>query len=307
MPVQKQPHSCTLEVLLARDALKGVILRRGPTRWVQLISWYTDSDTFEEGQWFRGRIYEWASDLSPDGSLFLYMALKDRTPARRKSDYTYKWTAISKPPYLTALALWPLGNEWYGGGVFLNDRAIALCQASGRPHPDYKPRGLNVNANMGPEILVQRDVRNGWQMVQQGRFDRDRQSAHGFPFGKAITIQPFIWKKYQPDQHYSLVNEIYREPNFRWEILRYVVNETNDQKTLLDEASWADWDQRGRLVFAKGSHLFASDSIENPLEVKMIADFYANTPIHVEAPRWATHWHRNRPESVEKTKETPHD
>jgi hypothetical protein len=69
--MQEQLHSCTLEVLLARDAPKGVILRRGPTKWVQLILLHTDSDTFEEGQWFRGRIYGGHSDLSPDGSLFL--------------------------------------------------------------------------------------------------------------------------------------------------------------------------------------------------------------------------------------------
>ncbi len=65
-----------------------------------------------------------------------------------------------------------------------------------------------------------------------------------------------------------------------------------DSDTLLDNVSWADWDQRGRLVFAKGGQLFTSDSVEYPLEVKMIADFYTNTPTRVEPPRWATHWHR---------------
>jgi hypothetical protein len=290
--MERQPHSCTLEVLLARDAPKGVILRRGPTKWVQLILWHTDNDTFEDGQWFRGRIYGQVSDLSPDGSLFLYMALKERTPARRKSDYTYKWTAISKPPYFTALALWPLGDEWYGGGVFLNDKTVCLCQASGRAHPDHKPEGLNVSANMGLEIFRKRDLRDGWQVVQQGRFERDRQPAHDFPLGKAITIQPYIWKKYQPGQRYSLVNEIYREPNFKWEVLHYAVDETNDTKTLLDDVSWADWDQGGRLVFAKGGQLFASETVETPLEMKMIADFHANTPTSVEPPRWATQWKR---------------
>jgi len=51
------------------------------------------------------------SDLSPDGQLFLYAARKAETPERRASDYTHKWTAISKPPYFTALALWPTGGK----------------------------------------------------------------------------------------------------------------------------------------------------------------------------------------------------
>lgn len=43
----KIPAPARLFVLLAREASAGVILRRGPSKWVQLIKWNTDADTFE--------------------------------------------------------------------------------------------------------------------------------------------------------------------------------------------------------------------------------------------------------------------
>jgi hypothetical protein len=38
------------------------------------------------------------------------------------------WTAISKPPYFTALALWPSVGTWTGGGVFRSEREIVLWE-----------------------------------------------------------------------------------------------------------------------------------------------------------------------------------
>jgi len=61
-----------LFVLLARKAPVGVILRRGPSDWVQMIHWNTKNDLFTPGQWFHGRIFEWKCDLSPNGKLIIY-------------------------------------------------------------------------------------------------------------------------------------------------------------------------------------------------------------------------------------------
>jgi len=63
-----------------------------------MIRWNTADDTFESGQWFRGRIYDRRSDLSPDGSLLLYFARKINGRTLADKGYTYAWTAVSKPP-----------------------------------------------------------------------------------------------------------------------------------------------------------------------------------------------------------------
>jgi hypothetical protein len=74
---RKKPNPCPprLSVLLASDAPVGVVLRRGPSKLVQLVIWDRASDKFKPGQCFRGRIYAERSDLSPDGRHMLYFAM----------------------------------------------------------------------------------------------------------------------------------------------------------------------------------------------------------------------------------------
>jgi hypothetical protein len=92
---EKGAVSARVFFLLARQAPVAVIFRRGPSDWVELVKWNTDSDTFEAGQWFRGRIYERRSDLTPDGSLLVYFAQKINLRTLADREYTKAWTAVS--------------------------------------------------------------------------------------------------------------------------------------------------------------------------------------------------------------------
>lgn len=38
------------------------------------------------------------------------------------------WTAVSTPPYFTALAIWPSFGHWTGGGFFASDKRIVLFE-----------------------------------------------------------------------------------------------------------------------------------------------------------------------------------
>jgi hypothetical protein len=125
--------------------------------------------TFEYGQWFHGQMYPRRSDLSPNGKLLVYFCAKwskrrieeaelmlDKKMAgdlthnlrlllKRKpkvrTEYTYAWTAVSKPPYLTALGLWPKGDCWHGGGLFKSNRVLWLNRKPlvAIPHKDHMP------------------------------------------------------------------------------------------------------------------------------------------------------------------------
>src|SRR5262245_12563305 len=68
-----------LWVLLAAREPIGVIFRRGPSKQVMLIKWNTQADTFELGQWLKGRVYERRSDVSPDGELLIYFRREPET------------------------------------------------------------------------------------------------------------------------------------------------------------------------------------------------------------------------------------
>ena len=69
-----------LHVILAREAPKAVVFRRGPSGRVCTIGWDLETDTFTVGQWLKGRIYEYRSDLSPDGEYMIYFATDFRRP-----------------------------------------------------------------------------------------------------------------------------------------------------------------------------------------------------------------------------------
>ena len=157
-----------LAVIMARTSAEAVVFRRGPSGWFQLIRWDTRHDRVDDGAWIRGRIYPEKCDLSPDGALLVYSVHQGR---RAGTGYTDCWTGISRSPWLTALALWPMGTTYGGGGRFDDARRVTLrvC-APAAHHPAHPPRGLVV-ANGNPPL----HAFNGTRTVDwQGRDQRGR-------------------------------------------------------------------------------------------------------------------------------------
>ena len=65
-----------IHVILARRGPKAVVFRRGPSDKVAVIGWDRSDDSFQLGQWFRGRIYPLRCDLTPSGEHLIYFAAK---------------------------------------------------------------------------------------------------------------------------------------------------------------------------------------------------------------------------------------
>lgn len=107
-----------LHVLLASKAPHALVIRRGPSKQFCTLLWDRQNDTFALGQWLKGRIYEHRCDLSPDGKHFLYFAMN----ARRSRKGPMCWTAVSRAPYLRAIALYGDEETWLGGGRFLDNK-----------------------------------------------------------------------------------------------------------------------------------------------------------------------------------------
>lgn len=106
-----------LHLFFATENDRALILRQGPSRQFRMILWQRDDDSFEDGQWIRNKVYVERCSLSPDGRHFIYFLLDGRW----SSDARGSFSALSRPPYWTALALFPQGDTWGGGGVFLDN------------------------------------------------------------------------------------------------------------------------------------------------------------------------------------------
>lgn len=186
-----------LFVIVARDAPVALVVRRGPAAWTQLTRWDTDYDAFTPGAWFRGRIYEQKCDLSPDGLLFVYAAFQG---GRLGTTYTQSWTAVSRPPWLHALTLWPMGTTYGGGGRFVDDRRLVL-RGAGKAHPNHPVSGIEVVPGDAP---YQRSTQEVEGAEWSGRDHRHRliYASEGRIFARASRdVELADFTAQQPDAH----------------------------------------------------------------------------------------------------------
>lgn len=288
-----------LFALIARDAPLAVVFRRGPSKRVLLVHWDLKTDKFIEGQWFNGRIYERRCDLSPSGKRLIYFA------ANQKKPY-YSWTAVSRPPFLTALALWPKGDAWGGGGLFTSENEILLNH---RPNELELADGFKLARNVRIKTLGTHSgwgednpiwdkvlIRDGWHQSQDGKANR-----HGLRSPISWTIDPpLVWAKRnrKGKGEYELQMQIkgMHVRNGPWYSIDYlVVDRVNNLLFKLEATDWADWCHSGDLLFAKDGKLFrldcghigTSDELES---ARLLIDLSDRQFKQVTAPIEAKQW-----------------
>jgi hypothetical protein len=274
------------------------------------------------GQWFKGRIYEKRCDLSPDGTKLIYFAQKINRRTLNDPKYSYAWTAISRPPYLTALALWRKGDCWNGGGLFETNSRVWLNHAEGGgAHPDKQPRELEVLHKIDQRgeddtVLDKRLSRDGWTLLQrwQGGFHEslfaraqrelmekglsfDEMLAESLRLrlheldteSRFITDSPEIRERPSPDGRFLLRMRMTIRGFAA--VYDFAYQATGGEMTPIEGAEWADWDQRGRLAFVRAGKLFAakpSSGLDG--QGQELADFNAQEPVSLKSPEWARHW-----------------
>lgn len=276
-----EPESpCRLFVYLARDAPLGVVLRRGPSDWVRLSLWHTNADTFEHGQWMKARVYERRSDLSADGSLFLAFVRKSSGPAAGNTD---SWVAISRPPWFTALARWNIGGTYHTGAFFPDGRTLWLGYGSNPPDQGTLPDWLPTTTAQPAYI----DRSNDWteRTVWMNRLLRDG-------WTRTDETAPEVWERSGPDGTLTLVMTVRAATNFGTFGGRYLIDYAirDDAQRIvgpLGQATWADWDQNGRVVIAQRGRLLCWAP---PDELQEIADFNPQQPQPEAAPTHANEW-----------------
>jgi hypothetical protein len=287
-----------LYAILARAAALAAVFRRGPSKQVLLVLWRTDTDQFYEGQWFKGRIYERRCDLSPSGNRLIYFAADYKKPY-------FAWTAVSKPPFLTALALWPKGDAWGGGGLFaeehkilLNHRAAEMQLGEGFSLPQnflVKPFGQNPGWGEDNPILDERLTRDGWRMIQAGEAIR-----HGIGASVWIDFNPaIVWsKRHLRSRRYELQMQIrgLNERTGPWYLIDHVVKDSDTGSVIsLERTDWADWCSSGDLLFAKDGKLFrlalsAEGMLAAPETAKLLIDLTGSIFKPVQPSDEAKQW-----------------
>lgn len=158
--------------LVARAAPVAVLFRRGPAKQVMQLRWHLDSDRIEDGQWLKHRVFSRRCDLAPDGRHLIYFAGYFKPDPITGGSYT----AIGRPPCFTALALYPWGSAWNGGGLFLDNRSYWVDDSGPRQPGEYLVKGTGLKRRPRPphwitprmgedaELYLPRLVRDGWTL-----------------------------------------------------------------------------------------------------------------------------------------------
>ena len=304
------PNSARLYVIIARKAPRAVVFRRGPVRLTRLLVWNLDDDTLIPGQWFRGRIYERRGDLSPDGQWLAYFAAIHHTTRNRPHA---SWTAISRPPYVTALAFWPKGDTWGGGGLF--DGALSFSLNQGHSQRDMTladdtplPAGFKLGAfgshpggGEDDPIMSARLMRDGWTVTpgtwKKRPWKEERSARISYVFDPpAIRTMNLTRGRKSP-----LTLRVMTHGRFEKAGRSYV--ETADLidaagRTIRDfgRIDWIDADHNGDILLAREGKLerLPHPKLTGDACPHVVADLNNMQFEAITAPRWARTWNAER-------------
>jgi len=265
-----------LYAMIASRAPLAVVFRRGPSDWWQLCRWHLESGALEAGAWFHGTLYPRRSDLSPDGQLLYYFALKGAPGDFLGGTYS----AVSKAPWLSALAAWAEMGTWGRGYHFASgrDRQVAKVDIG-----SLSP--LPFSLRVTPVVQYAAERRRGWvehetcpRRAPDDTWDERRCAvlAKARPGGGArLVLTDHGW-----DPALAIEG---RHPTFALEGGRY--------PGALDGVVWADWDARGRLLVATDEGRLEIRALAaRAIAVEVAHDLAPLTPDPTPAPEWATRW-----------------
>lgn len=245
--------------------------------------WDLETPAYEPGAWLRGTIYPQRCDLSPDGRWLAYFALKPS--ARWELGTTY--IAISRLPWLTALAGWGIGSTWTRGMQFLDDRSVWDVDEPDLGDLGPLRRHFGLRLSSADSYAVER--RRGWSetadtppRVPDDAWDERR--------GDRIVME-----KARPGQDgstrltvrgtYAAARELH---GIRTDV-RYELH-IGARAHHLDDVQWADWDEGGRLLVATAEGQLQIRDVDSEGAITWQADEAGLAPDPSPPPEGAKNW-----------------
>lgn len=239
--------------------------------------WDLDPPRYEPGAWIRATLYPQKCDLSPDGRWFAYSALNAKADWPAGTIYE----AISRLPWLHALAAWEVGTTYTRGVEFVEQPGESILGAPdvGDVAPCLARYGLRLRRPA--QFAVER--RRGWVETEDSP-PRDE----GGPWDERRAVRlrkpaPVGTAFLEVSGSYGAFRD---SPQMR-EPVRYTLGP--EGHTL--DAQWADWDARGRLLLATAAGaLQIRMPRDDGFELVFEEDLAALTPDPQPPPAIAHEW-----------------
>jgi hypothetical protein len=274
-------------VLAAAGAPVAVVFRRGPSSWAHLVRLDLDGGTAEHGAWFRGRLYPRRSALSADGRLLGYVALTGRNPPWDA------YVAISRPPWLTALAAWHASSMYVEGCAFAGDGSFA--HDADELIAGHFPKSVVALEPIAPAGVrtrwrlrdLQTELRGGFRPVDDAVAAAVLAAAPVPAARDLVTIG-----RERPDDPSRLLAVLHAghqpgTPTVESAEVHYVLIERGNPH-LLEDVTCAAWDPRGRLVTTHADGIVrVRDWRGTRQRTRLELDLAPLEPTRTHAPPWA--------------------
>lgn len=272
--------------IVATKADTVAVIRRGPTDWCHVGAWDTHRRRYQSGSWIKGKIFPQRCDLSPDGQWFCYMAYK----ASGQGELDDSYVAISRLPYLEALAAWSLGSTYSRGLHFADDpRSGAMPEPNVGSVPPGK-HGIALRATRAEQFAVER--RRGWRETADSpprapgdMWDEGREA-------RLYRDQPHDKRPLRLTAlgSYAAFREMEASYHGPTPILYAVAD--GEKTEILDDVQWADWSRSGELLVATHSGTLEQRRMHGArdFEVVFAYDLASLSPDPQPPPAEAAHW-----------------
>lgn len=254
------------------------VFRRGPTAWSHVGRWNLGEQRYEPGAWFKGRIFPRRSDLSPDGRVLCYFALKPSATWEQGEAYV----ALSRLPWLKTLDAFGTCGTWTRGYHFTEGedgdnlgninlpipyglRSIPLVQFANERRRGWEERTDSPR----------RDPRDTWDERRNARIQKRQPGGD-----RLLCVESVGWTggEFGIDQAVEGLRVSY------W-------LESDGEIEILDQLQWADWDRDGRLLAAtRGGKLQVWDLDSDDSQALFEEDLSRYEPSPISAPVWAHRW-----------------
>ncbi len=220
---------------------------------------------------------------------------------------------MSRPPWLTALALWRGFGAWGGGGLFDDAKTLTINQRGrlappdeGRIHPRFRVAPFGSHPGHGEDntrFWHSREVRDGWLLVQPGVWERTSGVADRVTriAGAETKVwcridPPMIYRRTQPTRPNAILEKRIgglHELNGPWYALEHAVMDAGGrERHSLGRSDWAEWDARGDLLYAKDGRIYRvrSADVFDRSRARELFDLRPLRFTRRTSPRWAREW-----------------
>jgi hypothetical protein len=225
----------SLYVLPALRAPVAAVFLRVPGKWWHVMRWDLGSGELEPGAWLKGTLYPRRSDVSPNGRLLSYFLSKEGKGTFMGMQGRHRFHAVSKLPWVFALAAWPAPDTDTTGQAFADPPRLDL----GAPHfGTAGPLGEAIGLGASEPLQYAVERRRGWvehpscpPRVPSDPFDEDRsvvlEKSHPSAADVKLILRDEGWDPEAPGAIDG------RAPSYALEV--------GDHTDELDDVVWADW------------------------------------------------------------------